>query len=324
MKRLLLALCSVLLWACTSSVTAPAPTAPRAVASEPAWLAPLDRQHPLVGKIWDQKAGRFVDPAALIARLRHARFVLLGERHDNPDHHRLQARVLSLLTDAGKPPGLVLEMLDVEQQAAVDAYLATPNRSAAGFGAAMRWQDSGWPPFQQYQPIFEVALSRRLDIAGGNITHQTARALVKQGLSALPEERAKELWLDRPFPEPLAAALAEELRVSHCGHLPESLIAPMALAQHARDAQMARVMMGPAFTGPVALIAGAGHARQDRGVPYYLRLAEPQADIVSIAFREVAPDTTDPRAPDSTAYDFVWFTPRIDDEDPCAAFNKPK
>ena len=100
------------------------------------------------------------------------------------------------------------------------------------------------------------------------------------------------------------------------------LIAPMALAQHARDAQMARTMLDARFTGTVALIAGAGHARQDRGVPYYLRLAEPHSDIVSIAFREVAHDSADPHVLDVAAYDYVWFTPRVDDEDPCAAFDK--
>jgi uncharacterized iron-regulated protein len=320
-KRLLLGLFSVWQLACAGQSTTPTPPA---AATEPAWLAPLDRQHPLVGKIWDRRGERFIDAAALIQRLRGARFVLLGERHDNPDHHRLQARVLALLTDAGEAPGLVLEMLDREQQAAIDAYLATPKPTAIGFGAALNWQDSGWPPFAQYQPIFELALSRRLKIAGGNITHETARALVKQGFSALPAARVQELRLDQPFPEPLAAALAEELRISHCGQLPESLLAPMALAQHTRDAQMARVMMDPGFSGAVVLIAGAGHARQDRGVPYYLRLAEPHADIASIAFREVTRGNRDPRGGDTAAYDYVWFTPRVDDEDPCAAFNKPK
>ena len=37
-------------------------------------------------------------------RLARAEFVLLGEKHDNPDHHRLQAEVLRGLTDRCPPP----------------------------------------------------------------------------------------------------------------------------------------------------------------------------------------------------------------------------
>jgi hypothetical protein len=69
------------------------------------------------------------------------------------------------------------------------------------------------------------------------------------------------------------------------------------------------------------LITGAGHARNDRGVPYYLRLVDPDALVVSIGFREVsagAEAISDYQ--DAANYDFVWFTPRVDDNDPCEQF----
>jgi uncharacterized iron-regulated protein len=170
-----------------------------------------------------------------------------------------------------------------------------------------------------------VALAAKLKIAAGNLAHGTARRLVKEGLSALPAERVQALRLAEPFPEPLAASLAAELRASHCGHLPEKLLGPMALAQHARDAQMASVMLTAGVTDGAVLIAGAGHARQDRGVPYYLRLAAPDATSVSIAWYEVAHGLEDAQAygSEAQAFDYVWFTPRGSDEDPCAAFSKP-
>ena len=69
------------------------------------------------------------------------------------------------------------------------------------------------------------------------------------------------------------------------------------------------------------LITGAGHARTDRGVPYYLRVADPTAAIVSIGFLEVRPgaDAVSDYAA-AGRFDFVWFTPRVDDSDPCAQF----
>lgn len=247
-----LAVSALVLGACAGSSTgAPAvapsnggvagagqPNAPRAAAE--AWLTKLDRDNALVGKIWDVKASAFVDVSALVKDLAAARFVLLGERHDNPDHHRLQARVIEQLVQAGRKPAVVFEMLEVAQQGLLDQYVARPDASAAGLGAALAWEHTSWPPFAEYQPIFEAALAHKLPIFAGNLAQADAKGLVKQGLGALPAERVSELRLADAFPAALEASLLDELRGSHCGQLPETLLAPMALAQRARDAQMAK------------------------------------------------------------------------------------
>jgi hypothetical protein len=73
------------------------------------------------------------------------------------------------------------------------------------------------------------------------------------------------------------------------------------------------------------LIAGDGHARNDRGVPAYLRRIEPAARTVSVAFLEVDARRTTPegyaeRLGGRLPYDYVWFAPAVDDEDPCEKF----
>src|SRR3989442_9183693 len=70
------------------------------------WESQAERAHPLVGRIWDVKAGTFIPENTLVARLVASRFVLLGERHDNPDHHVLQAKLVRAMVAAGRrPPG---------------------------------------------------------------------------------------------------------------------------------------------------------------------------------------------------------------------------
>jgi len=300
------------------SVAAPAPSGER-------WLTQLDADNALVGKIWDVKAAAFVEPRGVIERAAAARFVLLGERHDNPDHHRLQARVVQQLVAAGRRPALVFEMLEVSQQAAVDDYVKQPNATATGFGAALGWPHTSWPPFAEYQPIFEVAFANTLPIFAGNVAQADAKALVKQGTAALSPERVRELRLADAFPAPLEASLADELRASHCGQLPEKYLAPMALAQHARDAQMAKVLGAAGAKDGAVLIAGGGHARLDRGVPYYLALDMPGVTVASLVFREVRHGDADPKAyvAEEGPFDYVWFTPRGSDEDPCAGFKAP-
>ena len=61
------------------------------------WKSTFGRNHPLTGRIWDVSSAGFIDRQNLFIRLARADFVLLGERHDNPDHHLLQAEVLRSL-----------------------------------------------------------------------------------------------------------------------------------------------------------------------------------------------------------------------------------
>lgn len=313
--------------ACAGSrASSPGATVIPPAAAAVAWRTELDRDHPLVGKVWDVAQGDFVAPEELARRAASARFVLVGERHDNPDHHALQARLLQALVDAGRKPALVLEMLELQQQPLIDAYRARADASAARFGAELEWHHTSWPAYADYEPIFAVAFASGLSILAGNVAQTDAKALVKQGLSALPAERVAALRLGEAFPLALEQALLAELRDSHCGQLPERLLGPMALAQHARDSQMAAVLAKAGAGDGALLIAGTGHVRKDRGVPYYLSALATGATCVSVAVLEVehaqlkAQDYVARHPHAAPPFDYLWFTPRSSDEDPCAAF----
>ncbi len=291
-----------------------------------AWHAPLDHDHPLTGRIWDVGGGRFVEEPALVARLGTARYVMLGERHDNLDHHVLQTRLVRALTAAGRRPAVAFEMLTAEQAPALARFLATAPRDAGGLGAAVRWADTGWPEWPMYQPIAQAALDAGLPIVAANVPNATARALAKGDRSALPPTLAARFRLDLDLPADVQAEMAEEIRAAHCGHANDTMVRNMIVAQRVRDAAMAESLLDTGRDG--VLIAGSGHARSDRGVPASLRLVQPQAAIVSVGFVEVVPDHPTPADyPDHFGaarlpFDYVWFTARLDDEDPCEAFRK--
>ncbi len=289
-----------------------------ACASSP-WRAPLHRDHPLTGKIWNGSA--FVDEQALDTAVRAAHFVLLGETHDNPDHHALEARLVRVATQ-GRKPAIVFEMLDVSQQPAIDAAA----RSSDALAAAVDWAHSGWPDFSLYRPVFDAALEAGLPIVAGNFTRAEMSAIVTGGPAKLPPQIAALLQREgEPSPEVLAAERAE-MQAEHCGYLPETMLGPMALAQRARDAQLA-MRMAASQSGSI-LIAGSGHVRTDRGVPVHLAVLAPGRRAVSVAFLEVSPAM---QAPEEYAaafnvsklpFDFAVFTPAAEREDPCKALEK--
>ncbi|HEX5747808.1 MAG TPA: ChaN family lipoprotein [Archangium sp.] len=323
-----LRLCLVFLLACGCASSSSTTRAPPPESQTQTWRSPLHRDHPLVGRIWDVRQGRFVDEPTLLAELARARFVLLGERHDNPDHHLLQARLVDALTASGRKPTLAFEMLDVEQQPAVDEALAREPGNPDVIARAVAWEKSGWPDWSLYRPIFAVGTARGLRIVGANLPRAQVKELVMRGPDALPPETRSRLGLETPLPEDVAQAMRAEMHESHCGHLPEAMLEPMVLAQRARDAQMADRLSTTASDAGAILITGAGHARTDRGVPAQLARLAPGAPVRSLAFLEVSPEAQEPRdyapsdSPGGLPYDHVWFTPASEREDPCAAFRQ--
>jgi uncharacterized iron-regulated protein len=290
------------------------------------WQAPLDREHSLVGRVWSVRAARFVTPDAMVRELAPARFVLLGEKHDNPDHHQMQAAVLRGILATGRRPLVAFEMFTPDDTPAITRHLAAAPRDAAGLGAAVDWKHSGWPDWQYYQPIAQAALDAGVPIVAANLTPAAARALARGQRSALPAGLAERYALDQPPPAALQAALTTEIRDAHCGHFPADRVDGMVLAQRARDSALAESLL--AGSDGAVLIAGTGHVRNDRGVPSYLRLRVPAATIATLAPLEVQERWTQP-SDYAAAYggalpfDWVWFTPRMDDEDPCARFRQP-
>jgi uncharacterized iron-regulated protein len=315
------AACAVALWMLLRGL------APGA-APEEVWQAPLRHDHPLVERIWDVAAGAFIDSAALVDHLRRGRFVLLGEKHDNPDHHRLQAWLLRSLIAAGRRPAVGLEMFTVADAPALAQQLAAHPDDAAGLAEAVNWRSSGWPDWAMYRPIAEAALQAKLSIVAANLSPAMVQALGQSGAEALDARLASRLGVDRPLAADTQTAMAEEIREAHCGHASEQQINAMILVQRARDAQMAESLAAAGQQDGAVLIAGAGHVRRDYGIPAYLGSKAPGASVISVAFLEVSQDLREPTAyaarfdRQAFPFDYVWFTPRVDEQDPCTAFEE--
>ncbi|WP_413203829.1 ChaN family lipoprotein [Rhodospirillum sp. A1_3_36] len=287
----------------------------------PPLVGHLDADNPLVGRIFDGGTGAEVPLDEALNRARRSEVILLGERHDNPDHHALQAYALGELIASGRRPALVFEMIDGDQGEALDTWRAATTPDTGDLNALLSWESRGWPSFSWYEPLFAQALKENLPIFPGNPPRTQVHAI---SLGETPDSVTTLGLLDNPLPDPLASDLLDTLRDSHCGMIPESDLSPIALAQRAKDATMAQAVVA-ALTGgaeSVMIITGSEHARTDRGVPFYLPKG---LSHLSIAFVEAFEGETDPLAygeakvvTDGTPpYDLLWFTPRIERRDPC-------
>ena len=292
---------------------AASPIGPALAIELPAWQAGEERDHPALGKVL--APGRETTLREVADSLAEADFALLGETHDNPDHHAIQAALVEAMAAAGRRPAIVFEMIPTSLQAEIDAFLASDDPDPAGFGAAVRWEERGWPAWEMYRPILEAALRHDLPVRAGDIDRDVLRRVSREGSSALAPELVARYGLDRDLEPARSEMLLRAIDEGHCGLMPAAALEPMIGVQRARDGALADALVQAREAGAdgAVLIAGSGHTRKDYGVGYLLPLLVPGASIVSVeavealAGQEPAPD----------AHDFAIVTPRQQREDQC-------
>ncbi len=282
--------------------------------------------HQLVGKIWDMSSRSYLDEAALLARISTADVLLLGETHDNPQHHEHQQKLLKARIEAGARPALVMEQLNAENQPALDQALAGSNRDEALDSATALIKFADWKP---YRPLLAIAIDNKLPVIAANVSSKHLQPVIWHGYSAYDAGELKRLAVEEVWSESRQDYLATHMGGAHCGELRDELRMGLTRSQRLRDALMADSALSSMVRGVVAIV-GRDHARRDTGLPLYLAARAPSARIFSIGFVEVSAESTDPntyeaeRATGDAPFDVIWFTPRAERPDPCANFGKPK
>jgi len=288
---------------------------------QPSTGDPVNKTHPLVGKIWSSGAASYIDSGDLLAAVAEADYLLLGEVHDNPVHHQLQAWLVAGFAGAPQSVTVGFEQIDGDQAAPLAQYLLENPGNAPDLGAAIAWSESGWPEWALYEPVFQQVLDRGWRPVPLMFAGNDTKAILDTGFAAVLDAKA----LDALQPETAlsAAQIAETealMRRSHCDRLPAEYLPKMVTIQTAKDAHMAweQVESGPRGI----LVVGDGHARKDRGIPLFLRRLKPGSDIIVVSMAEVVPDLTAPADYEQAQHsysDYVLFTRRQERDDPCAA-----
>jgi uncharacterized iron-regulated protein len=262
----------------------------------------VSTEPPVVGEIRDLRSGQTLTAEELIERLEKSSRLIVGEQHDNRDHHELQLWLLQSLGQRRPQGSLLLEMLTPDQQPRVDdvRHASTPPADLPG---ALTWQ-SGWD-WNLYGPIVRFALTQPYPLLAANLDTPEVRAVYAN---------PPTLSGSRSNAASVKDELLKQVSDSHCGLLPTSQMPAMLAVQQQRDRRMAeRLLAAPT---PSLLFAGAYHARKDVGVPIHvLDLGEPQAPAV-VMLAEQGSGVT------SAMADYVWYTPATPPQDYCAQMRK--
>lgn len=257
---------------------------------------------PVSGEIRDLRSGQTLTAQELLARLAKPSRLIVGEQHDNRDHHQLQLWLLQTLNEQRPQGSLLLEMLTPDQQGRVD-HVKHSSPLPADLPNALAWQP-GWE-WNLYGPIVGFALTQPYPLLAANLD-----TLEVRNVYAKPPT----LSGSRSNAPMVKGTLLAQISDSHCGLLPTSQMPAMLAVQQQRDRRMAgRLLAAPT---PSLLFAGAYHARKDVGVPIHVQdLGESEAPMV-LMLAERGAEVTPAMA------DYVWYTPATPPQDYCAQMRK--
>ncbi|VVP13190.1 ChaN family lipoprotein [Pseudomonas fluorescens] len=257
---------------------------------------------PIGGQIRDLHSGQVLTAQQLLTRLAEPDRVIVGEQHDNADHHAAQLWLLQSLGELRPQGSLLLEMLTPDQQAKVTAVRQSAS-SPSDLPGALAWQED-WD-WNLYGPIVRFALAQPYPLLAANLDNGEIRAFYRSP-PVLSGERSNA--------EAVKTTLLGQIGDSHCGLLPDSQMPAMLAVQQQRDRRMAeRLLSAPT---PSLLLAGAWHARKDVGVPLHVvDVGESRAPTV-LMLAEQGDEVTEAMA------DYVWYTPATPKRDYCEEMRK--
>lgn len=297
---------SMLLLACAATTSA-----------AESWQSPLLKSHPQVGKIYDLTSQQVVSEETLLREIRKKDLVLIGEKHDNPDHHRLEARLLDALLPRNS--SVVMEMLDDNQIQSGKVFQATDK--SQDLKVALKWNDKGWS-WDDYGPLVSQVSRSGNPLLSGNISRDQIKDIYARGQKALQQDERLSSALN--VPSELREQLLDEVYTQHCKMMPKERLTPMVDIQLARDARMAYAL-NSIESAPAVLIAGSFHVRKDSAVPLHLNLQRADKSVAVVMLSEVDAIIKDYPTHLKTltkSADYVWFTPRSTDEDYCERLKK--
>jgi len=201
----------------------------------------------------------------MMADLRQARVVFVGEFHDQRDHHLLQMQIIRELYGQGVPLAIGLEMFDLEQQPVLDEWVKG-KMSLQNFVA--RYQQ-GWSiNWAEYDSIMLFARNNRIPMIALDAPSDLVKRVTYGGAGALATDAMTRLpaGVTTSMPSSYRRFMSQAFRTHQ---IPDGMFDNFCAAQGLRNSTMARRISGHLLAEPerrMVVIAGVGHVMR-RAVP---------------------------------------------------------
>lgn len=136
----------------------------------------------MVLRVHDKKVISF---SQMMKEMKKTDIVVVGEVHNDSDHHRKQLAVIMALHEEDVPMAVGLEMFRSSYQPVLDAWVKGELPSDKFLRA---YYDNWGLPWPLYQDIFEYAREHQIHLVGLNVPKSITEKVAKQGFASLTTE----------------------------------------------------------------------------------------------------------------------------------------
>lgn len=301
------------------------------------------RDDPLIGKIVDARTGRVIDFQSLVKAVSHHDVIYLSEKHNNPEHHLFQERLIRGLFENGLTPSIgfeffsmddtpdLLNFIDsgkVEHSKKIDKIIEDDLRRKLGWDTQ---PDESW---KYYFDLLSLAKEKNLNVAGIDLSNSLKKRITRKGIEGLSPIEKEQIFSTRMENDVYKDYMFSIFKSVHCGMEHGNMQSRLYDTWVARNDKMAHSIsrLYTLYKGPVIIIIGGGHTEYSLGVIDRVRAIDKKITQVDIGLREISvrPSNVSEylmplelagfnRVPPAQ---YLYFTQRVSYADPCEEFKK--
>lgn len=219
--------------------------------------APLNKQHPLVGKFWSPASQTFVTWEEVVAHFPRNGWLLIGEPQEHPDSAQIEDFFLRYLAARGALGHVLMPMFTVDQEKLLKQLTTQKQIPTA---EALYWNESLWS-WSAYQQQIKTAVIWSEGVKAGDLSVLQKDLLQAAALGVAHFSVEHTKYLARQMHQEACAATKQTITNE-----------AQAVTLHlARDQLMAQQLLAYAKPNKVGvMIAPNTHVRNDIGTPIWV------------------------------------------------------
>jgi uncharacterized iron-regulated protein len=140
--------------------------------------------------VYDLEGEQLLSDSQALQRLQRARIVLVGEHHNNADHHLAQLQVIQALHRAGRKVAIGMEMFRRDSQPALNQWTSGQMEEQRFMEVFNDNWTFGW---KLYRPILVYARDNGIPVVGLNVPRNLTLQVAYHGFQSLSSEQKGSL-----------------------------------------------------------------------------------------------------------------------------------
>lgn len=309
--------------------------------------SPAKRNDPLIGKIINTKTSRQISFKSLIQKIADIDVIYLSEKHDNPDHHLAQHKIIKALAAKGikngRMPSIGFEFFSINDTSVLLNFIESgkkkhPEKIEAAIEKDLRlklgWHTQPDDSWKFYFELLKIARDKNLIVAGLDLDTTLKRRITKKGINGISPLERDQIFSTDFHDIDYREYMFSVFKSAHCGMGNERMQARLYDTWLARNDTMAYAIsrLHTHSKGPVIVIVGGGHTEHNLGIINRLPAINQDISQVNIGLKEItrAPSAlSDYLTPLELAgydklppADYLWFFQRVSYANPCERFKK--